>query len=128
MVGIILLWYCWNSFSFMMVVLFGSVICSSVVMLSSSSWCRYFLFRFGVIVEWLVAFYSHIVARGVSVCGCDVLSVCMCALPLCFRRYSILVVGECRHASFFSRREILGSTIFCQYVIGEAFVNYPKST
>jgi hypothetical protein len=78
MVGIILLWYCWNSFSFMMVVLFGSVICSSVVMLSSSSRCRYFLFGFGVIVGWLVAFCSHIVARGVSVCGCDVLSVCMC--------------------------------------------------
>jgi hypothetical protein len=36
-VGVILLWYYWNSFLFMQVVLFGSVICSSVVMLSSSS-------------------------------------------------------------------------------------------
>jgi hypothetical protein len=40
MVRVIFLWYCWNSFSFMMVVLLGSVICSSVVMLSSSRWCR----------------------------------------------------------------------------------------
>jgi hypothetical protein len=50
MVGVILLWYCLNSFSFMMVFLFSNVICFSVVMLSSSSWSRYFRFRFGVIV------------------------------------------------------------------------------
>jgi hypothetical protein len=37
MVGVIFLWYFWNSFSFMMVVLLGSVICSSVVMFSRSS-------------------------------------------------------------------------------------------
>jgi hypothetical protein len=37
MVEVILLWYCWNSFLFMMVVLLGSVICSNVVMFSSSS-------------------------------------------------------------------------------------------
>jgi hypothetical protein len=37
MVGVGFLWYCWNSFSFMMVVLLGSVICSSVVMFSSNS-------------------------------------------------------------------------------------------
>jgi hypothetical protein len=50
MVGVILLWYFYNSFSFMMVVLFGNVICSNVVMFSSSSWCRYFWFIFGVIM------------------------------------------------------------------------------
>jgi hypothetical protein len=38
MVGVDFLWYCWNSFLFIMVVLFGSVSCSSVVMFSSSSW------------------------------------------------------------------------------------------
>jgi hypothetical protein len=37
MVGVIFWWYCWNSFSFIMVVLLGSVICSSVVMFNSSS-------------------------------------------------------------------------------------------
>jgi hypothetical protein len=36
MVGVILLWYCWNSFLFMMVVLLSSVICFSVVMFRSS--------------------------------------------------------------------------------------------
>jgi hypothetical protein len=47
-VGVILLWYCLNSFSFMIVVLLGNVICSSVVMFSSRSWWRYLRFRFGV--------------------------------------------------------------------------------
>jgi hypothetical protein len=50
MVGVILLWYFLNSFSFMMVVLSGKVICSNVVMFSNNSWCRYFRFRLGVIV------------------------------------------------------------------------------
>jgi hypothetical protein len=50
MVGVVFLWYCWNSFSFMMVVLLGSVICSSVVMFNSSSCCRYLRLRFGEIV------------------------------------------------------------------------------
>jgi hypothetical protein len=50
MVDVVFLWYCWNSFSFMMVVLLGSVICSSVVMFSSSNCCRYLRLRFGVIV------------------------------------------------------------------------------
>jgi hypothetical protein len=36
-VGVGFLWYCWNSFSFIIVVLFGRVICSSVVMLNRSS-------------------------------------------------------------------------------------------
>jgi hypothetical protein len=36
-VGVNFLWYCWNSFSFMMVILLSSVICSRVVMFSSSS-------------------------------------------------------------------------------------------
>jgi hypothetical protein len=57
-----------------MVVLLGNG-CSSMVMFSSSSWCRCFRFRFGVIVGKLVAFRSHIVARGVSICGNVVLSV-----------------------------------------------------
>jgi hypothetical protein len=59
----------------MMVVLLGNVICSSVVMFSSSSWWRYFRFRFGVIVGKLFVFRSHIVARGVSICGNVVLSI-----------------------------------------------------
>jgi hypothetical protein len=75
MVGEILLRYCRNSFSFMMVVMSGRVICYNVVMFSRRSRCRYFLFRFGVIVRKLVAFCSHIVARGVSICGNFVLSV-----------------------------------------------------
>jgi hypothetical protein len=50
MVGVILVWYCLNSLSFMMLVLLGSVICYSVVMFSSSSWWRYLRLRFVVIV------------------------------------------------------------------------------
>jgi hypothetical protein len=65
MVGVILLWYCWNSFSFMMVFLFGSVISSSVVMLSSSSWCRYCLFRFGVMCYWFVCVLGCCVLEGI---------------------------------------------------------------
>jgi hypothetical protein len=42
------------------------------------------------------------VARGVSVCRNVVFFVWMCARPLCFKRYSVLVVGECRHASLFN--------------------------
>jgi hypothetical protein len=51
MVGVIFVWYCLNSFSFMMFVLLGSVICSKVVMFSSSSCWRYLRLRFRVIVE-----------------------------------------------------------------------------
>ena len=40
-VGVILLWYCLNSFSFI-IVLLGSVICSNVVMFNNSIWWRYF--------------------------------------------------------------------------------------
>ena len=68
MVGVILLWYFFNYFSFIKVVLLGSVNCSNVVMFSSSSCRKYFLFRFGVIVGKLFAFCSHSVASGVSVC------------------------------------------------------------
>jgi hypothetical protein len=50
MVGVIFVWYILNSFSFMMVVLLGSVICSSVVMFRSNNWCRYLQFRLVVIV------------------------------------------------------------------------------
>ena len=50
MVGVILSWYFLNSCSFIMVVLFGSVICSSVVMFSRRNWWRYFLLRVGVMV------------------------------------------------------------------------------
>jgi hypothetical protein len=50
MVGVILVWYHLNSLSFMMLVLLGSIICSSVVMFSSCSWWRYLRLRFGVIV------------------------------------------------------------------------------
>jgi hypothetical protein len=50
MVGVGLLWYYWNSFSFIKVVLFGKVICSRVVMFTSSNWCRYLQFRFAVMV------------------------------------------------------------------------------
>ena len=44
-------------------------------------------------------FLKHIVASGVSFCGNVTLSVWMCASPLCFSRYKVLAVGECRHAS-----------------------------
>jgi divalent metal cation (Fe/Co/Zn/Cd) transporter len=37
MVGVIFVWYCWKFFSIMMVVLLGSMICSSMVMFDSSS-------------------------------------------------------------------------------------------
>ena len=53
-------------------------------------------------VGWSFAFCSHIVAKGVSMYGKFVLSIWMCANPLCFRRYSVLVVGECKHASLSS--------------------------
>jgi hypothetical protein len=36
-------------------------------------------------------------------CGNVVLSVWMCARPLCLRRYSVSVVGECGHTSLFSK-------------------------
>jgi hypothetical protein len=50
MVGVGFLWYCWNSFSFIKVVLFGRKIYSRVVMFSSINWCRYLRFRFVVMV------------------------------------------------------------------------------
>jgi hypothetical protein len=50
-VGVGFLWYCWNSFSFIIVDLFGRVICSSVVMLNRSNWCRYLRFRLAVMLE-----------------------------------------------------------------------------
>jgi hypothetical protein len=50
MAGVIFEWYCLNSFSFMMFVLLGSVICSRVVMFSSSSCWRYLWLRFRVTV------------------------------------------------------------------------------
>jgi hypothetical protein len=49
-VGVGFLWYCWNSFLFIMVVLFAKVICLSMVMLSSSSWFRYLRLRLAVIL------------------------------------------------------------------------------
>jgi hypothetical protein len=49
-VGVGFLWYCWNSFSFIIVDQFGRVICSSVVMLNSSNWCRYLRFRLAVML------------------------------------------------------------------------------
>jgi hypothetical protein len=55
-VGVGFLWYCWNSFSFIIVVLFGRVICSSVVMLSNRSCCRYLQFRVAVMLGWLIVF------------------------------------------------------------------------
>jgi hypothetical protein len=42
------------------------------------------------------------VASGVSTCGNVMLLVFKCAKPLCFSRYSVLAVGECKHASLFS--------------------------
>jgi hypothetical protein len=96
------LWYCWNSFLFIIVVLFGRVICSRIVMFNNSSWCRYLRFSFVVMVGWLVVFWNHILASGVSLCGNAILLVWMCAKPLCFSRYSVLAVGECEHASLLS--------------------------
>jgi hypothetical protein len=49
-VGVGFLWYCWNSFSFIIVDQFGRVIFSSVVMLNSSNWCRYLRFRLAVML------------------------------------------------------------------------------
>jgi hypothetical protein len=42
------------------------------------------------------------VASGVSLCGKVILFVWMCACPLCFSRYRVLAVEECRHASLLS--------------------------
>jgi hypothetical protein len=42
------------------------------------------------------------VASGVSFCGNVTLSVWMCVSPLCFSKYRILAVGQCRHASLLS--------------------------
>jgi hypothetical protein len=103
MVSVGFTWYCWNSFSFMIVVLLDSVICSSVVIFSSNRCCRYLWFKFGVIVGKLVAFCSQISVRGVSIFGNVAFLVWMCALPLCFRRYSVREVGECKHASLLSK-------------------------
>jgi hypothetical protein len=50
------LWYCWNSFSFIIIVLLGRVIYSNVVMFSSNNWCRYLRFRLAVMLGWLIAF------------------------------------------------------------------------
>jgi hypothetical protein len=42
------------------------------------------------------------VASGVSLYGNAILSVWMCARPLCFSRYRVRAVGECKHASLLS--------------------------
>jgi hypothetical protein len=39
---------------------------------------------------WLIVFWNHILASRVSLCGNSILSVWMCARPLCFSRYKVL--------------------------------------
>ena len=50
----------------------------------------------------MLAFCSHIVASGVFVFETVMYSDWIWAWPLCFRRYNVLEVGECKHASLFS--------------------------
>ena len=55
-VGVGFLWYCWNSFSFIIVDLFGRVICSNIIMFNNSSCYKYLQFRLAVMLGWLIVF------------------------------------------------------------------------